>query len=141
MKSLFLALALAFSMPLAAQAVEKAPAKNDLKLINVSDLDKLMTTEKANTYVFDANTEDTRKKDGLIPGATKLNSSTNYDVAVLPADKKAKLVFYCANTQCMASHEAAKRAISQGYANSMVMSDGIQGWKKAGKPIEKLSKN
>jgi rhodanese-related sulfurtransferase len=36
----------------------------------------------------------------------------------------------------MASHEAARRAVELGYRNVFVMGDGIQGWMKAGKPVE-----
>lgn len=35
----------------------------------------------------------------------------------------------------MASHEAARRAVSAGYTNVEVMSDGIKGWKAAGKEV------
>jgi rhodanese-related sulfurtransferase len=37
----------------------------------------------------------------------------------------------------MASHEAARRAVEMGYSNVLVMSDGIDGWVKAGKPVER----
>jgi rhodanese-related sulfurtransferase len=37
----------------------------------------------------------------------------------------------------MASHEAARRAVELGYQHVYVMSDGIEGWQKAGKPIER----
>jgi len=35
----------------------------------------------------------------------------------------------------MASHEAARRATAAGYTNVEVMSDGIKGWKQAGKEV------
>ena len=45
----------------------------------------------------------------------------------------------------MASHEAARRAEAAGYTDLSVMSDGIQGWRQAGKPVDypnfKESKN
>ena len=37
----------------------------------------------------------------------------------------------------MSSHAAAGRAVENGYTNVSVMSDGLMGWKKAGKPTEK----
>ena len=56
-----------------------------------------------------------------------------YDVAKeLPADKNAKLVFYCANTMCKASEQAANRALEAGYVDVAVLPDGIMGWKSAG---------
>ncbi len=117
------------------------PIKGEpFKVIHTSELDKWMT-EKKEVHIFDANTEKTRTTDGVIPGATTLTSSTSYEVAkVLPASKDANLVFYCANTACMASHEAAKRATEAGYKNVSVLADGIQGWKSAGKPTEKYKK-
>ena len=118
-----------------------APKTDDLKLIHVNDLEQMLKTQKANTFVFDANTDKTREKDGLIPGATPLKGIGDYDTAsVLPKDKKANVVFYCANTMCMASHEAAKHARAAGYTNVAVMSDGIEGWKKSGKTTDKFVK-
>jgi rhodanese-related sulfurtransferase len=37
----------------------------------------------------------------------------------------------------MASHAAAREAVKLGYTNVFVMPDGIQGWVKAGKKVEK----
>jgi rhodanese-related sulfurtransferase len=37
----------------------------------------------------------------------------------------------------MASHAAAREAAKLGYTNVFVMPDGIQGWVKAGKKVEK----
>jgi hypothetical protein len=36
----------------------------------------------------------------------------------------------------MASHQAAREAAALGYRKLFVMSDGIFGWEKAGKPVE-----
>jgi rhodanese-related sulfurtransferase len=100
------------------------------KLIHVADL--VADFQTGHPMVFDANGDQTRQKDGIIPGA-KLLSGLDYDVAkVLPGDKSADLVFYCANTKCMASHNAAGRAANAGYTHVSVLADGIQGWKAAG---------
>ena len=37
----------------------------------------------------------------------------------------------------MASHDAARVAAKAGFKNVYVMADGIDGWNKAGKPVEK----
>jgi rhodanese-related sulfurtransferase len=37
----------------------------------------------------------------------------------------------------MACHQAARAAVTLGYQNVYIMSAGIQGWQKAGKPAEK----
>lgn len=67
------------------------------KLIHVADLKTLMDSGK-DLHVYDANVAETREKFGVIPGATLLNSDDKYDIGVLPKDKSAKLVFYCANS-------------------------------------------
>ena len=113
--------------------------KDSFTVIHAADLATMMKSKKDSLYVFDANTDETRKKEGVIPGATILASHDKYDVAkVLPPNKDASLVFYCANTQCSASHSAANRASKAGYKHVSVMSDGIQGWKKAGNPSPRL---
>lgn len=125
----------AFAAPKA--GTPTAETKQPFTMIHVADLQKAMDAKGA-LYVFDANNDKTRKADGIIPGAKLLPSSSQYDAkATLPADKNAQLVFYCANTECTASHTAAKRASEAGYTNVQVMADGIQGWKKAGKKTEK----
>jgi len=37
----------------------------------------------------------------------------------------------------MACHQAAREAVKLGHTNVFVMPAGIQGWEKAGKPVEK----
>jgi len=93
---------------------------------------------KAGTIVLvDANGTAGRKAHGVIPGARLLTSAASYDVAELPEDKGATLVFYCANTKCTASDAAAKRAKEAGYTDVHVLRAGIMGWTDAGQPAEK----
>ena len=115
-------------------------AKDSFTLIHVSELEAFMKVEKSSVHIYDANNDQTRVDEGMIPTAEALSSSSHYDVATLPKDKAIKVVFYCANTQCMASHDAAKVAAKAGHKNIFVMADGIQGWKKAGKTTQKFDK-
>ena len=115
-----------------------ARAESDkFKIIHVADLAAELKSSRPPT-VCDANNDDTRQKYGVIPGAILLASSKKFDTKILPADKTTPLVFYCANTMCMASHQAAKRAIKSGYNDVSVMADGISGWAKAGQPTDKV---
>jgi len=106
-------------------------ASDPFKLVKTAEL-ATMLSEKTPTQVFDANGEKVRKEEGIIPGAKLLASSSKYDTKVLPTDKATRLVFYCYNEACTASHSAAKRAGEAGYKNLYVLSDGITGWKQAG---------
>lgn len=56
----------------------------------------------------------------------------------LPKDKSKKLIFYCMNEMCTASHQAAQTAVKYGYKNVARMPSGIGGWLKAGLPTEGL---
>jgi rhodanese-related sulfurtransferase len=107
-----------------------------MKAPELAELMKKENKDNAKLAVLDVNNEDTRKKDGVIPGAKLLTSADKFDTAKdLPTSKDSKLVFYCANTKCMASHMAAKRAAAAGYTDVYVMSDGIQGWAKSGQAV------
>jgi rhodanese-related sulfurtransferase len=97
------------------------------------DVNKVLELQKMSVvYIYDANSEKTRKENGVVPGATLLASATEYDVKVLPPSKESAVVFYCANAMCRASTFAAERATRAGYSNVSVMAVGIKGWKAAG---------
>jgi len=68
------------------------------KIIHVQDLVDLLAKQPANTWVYDANPEMVREKEGVIPGAKLLSSSRSYVLSDLPGPKDSKLVFYCHNT-------------------------------------------
>jgi rhodanese-related sulfurtransferase len=91
-----------------------------------------------NAKAVDANGEATRKHMGVVPGAVLLSDSETYQVSELPTDKSTPLVFYCANTACSASHQAAEKAVTAGYQHVEVMGDGIAGWVKAGKQTQQI---
>lgn len=118
----------------------KGAKKEPFKLIHVADLAAELKSPQP-PAVFDANGDETRAEFGVIPGAVLLSGAKKYDVKkVLPADKTKPVVFYCGSTLCMASHEAAKRAVKAGYKDVSVMADGIKGWKEAGQPVAQPAK-
>jgi|HubBroStandDraft_6_1064221.scaffolds.fasta_scaffold742398_1 rhodanese-related sulfurtransferase len=113
-----------------AAAPATAPAAN-VVTATVDDVDHALAAGQCTPV--DANGEGTRKQMGVIPGAVLLTSDDSYALSELPSDKSKPLVFYCANTQCGASHHAAARAMTAGYTNVKVMPEGIAGWVSAGK--------
>ena len=71
---------------------------DNFKIIHVQDLATALNDKTIHTFVYDANPQDVREKEGMIPGAVPLSSSGHYDVAnTLPHDKSARVVFYCHN--------------------------------------------
>jgi rhodanese-related sulfurtransferase len=128
---------LVFGLALIVLPLSLAQAKDKFKSVTIDEVDASLK-KKSPLFIFDANGESTRAKVGLVPTAVPLTSSSDYDVkATLPPDHASALVFYCANTMCTASHEAAERAIEAGYTNVSVMKEGIYGWQKAGKTLAK----
>ena len=113
-----------------------AAAQAKLPTISVEEVDSKLAAGEC--VPVDANGDATRKKMGTLPGAVLLTTYDNFNLSELPADKSKELVFYCANTRCGASHEAAEKALTAGYTNVKVMPDGIAGWVKAGKKVQTL---
>jgi rhodanese-related sulfurtransferase len=118
---------------------DKAPvAEQDdaIPTVSVAELDTML--QKGGCQAVDANGEGTRKKMGVIPGAVLLSDTPVFHPEELGADKHKPLVFYCANTHCGASHEAAGKALTAGYVNVKVLPAGIAGWVDAGKATQKI---
>ena len=84
----------------------------------------------------DANNAATRSRLGIIPGARLLSDYRNYAAAELPSELGRRIVFYCHSEWCGAAAAAARRAIAEGHRDVHVLTAGIQGWIKAGRPIE-----
>ena len=123
------------------KTTDKAADKTPFKMLAVDDvakgLDAAKVKKDAAYAVFDANGKGTREKMGIIPTSVLLDSSAEYDLALLPKDKASPVVFYCANERCTASHTAAKRAIKAGHSDVGVLASGIKGWVDAGKAVDK----
>jgi len=119
-----------------------AGCRADLRDLQTASVEKLASwqVQGADLTLCDANSSDTREREGVIPGAVLLSNYRDYDpVAELPGDKGAKLVFYCHSEYCGAAGDAARKAIAAGYRDVWVMAPGIQGWKQAGKPVGKAT--
>src|SRR4051812_45172477 len=93
--SLCVALSASFAKANSKTAATKASdAKPLYQAINVAKFLDLKKDTAHPLYVFDANTQETRHNEGVIPGAKILSSSKEYDLAKeLPAEKTARLVF------------------------------------------------
>ena len=74
-----------------------ACAKNYAGVKEASVDDVANWVKAGSATVFDANGEDFRKANGVVPGAVLLDNYRTYDVSVLGQDKSRQLVFYCTN--------------------------------------------
>ena len=88
----------AFASDLASIVNNKPKQPDKFAVIRVDKLASLMNDPSSHVNIYDANGWGLRSTAGVIPGAHLLTSHDKYDVAKeLPADKSAKLVFYCAD--------------------------------------------
>ncbi len=87
---------------------------------------------KPGVFIFDVNPPDLWEQSHL-PGAIFIDRP---DIKrFLPRDRKATLIFYCANRLCTASSAAATEALHRGYRNVFVMPEGLFGWVRSGRPV------
>ena len=128
---------LATALTLAMLALPRARAGDPepFQLIGAEQVEKMMSAR--DVRIYDVNIDELWEKFHL-PGA--IHVGVRDLPSTLPADKTMKLVFYCTGPKCMSSHSAALEATKLGYENVFVMNDGIGGWLKAGKPVEKGSR-
>ena len=98
--------------------------------------EELVAALQARTVtVLDNNGTDSYK-DGHIPTALNFQDVKRDLASVLPSDKSALIVAYCANEQCPAYREAAAAAEELGYTNVKHYAKGIMGWKRSGAKVE-----
>ncbi|MGH7923445.1 MAG: hypothetical protein ACREQH_02495 [Candidatus Binatus sp.] len=87
-----------FASDLGSLLNNKPKEPDKFAIIRVAKLASLMADPNSHVNIYDANGWGLRSTAGVIPGAHLLTSDDKYDVAKeLPADKSAKLVFYCAD--------------------------------------------
>jgi rhodanese-related sulfurtransferase len=116
---------------LAAAATANAHPVSVLSLSEVRTL--LDGKDPVPVYIYDANDRESYLS-GHIPGAIWVQYSA-VTAAELPPAKGAKLIFYCYNSQCGASEQAAEHAMALGFRNVWRMPEGIEGWRAAKMPI------
>ena len=128
---------LATSRPRAADLHPAAPAANlaatKAKKVEVEEFDKLRQ-DKAN-IVLDVRTEKEFKA-GHIPGAVNLDvAAADFEKKAAELDKKKTYLVHCAAGRRSAS--AGAKLTVLGFTNLFDLGPGFNGWKAAGKPVEK----
>jgi rhodanese-related sulfurtransferase len=100
-------------------------------LMTTDELFKLVAIgpEKGKYHLYDSRPAP-RFTEGAIPTAVNLPFPAFDKVAekLLPADKKALLIFYCSGVTCNMSPGSATKAQKLGYTNIKVYKDGMPAW-------------
>ena len=71
-----------------------------------------------------------------LPGAINLPYEFVDEAEKVLPDKKAEIVVYCMNPECLASVEEARELEEMGYERVLHYPAGKQDWIKAGLPVE-----
>ena len=91
-----LVIALGSLVPAGCSKDEKTDKAGEVeKLPEISIADVAAGIEAKALTLFDCNSEKTRKKHGVLPGAVLVEDEETFTESILPKDKNAKLVFYC----------------------------------------------
>ena len=116
----------------AVKLVAKPPVKIPAEmLMSTADMEKLVAQgpEKGKYFLFDSRPLP-RFQEGAIPTAVNLPYPAFDKLAdkLLPKDKNALVIFYCAGPTCNMSPGSADKARKLGYTNLKVYKDGMPAW-------------
>jgi rhodanese-related sulfurtransferase len=116
----------------AVRLIAKPPVKIPAEmLMSTADLEKLVAQgpEKGKYFLFDSRPLP-RFQEGAIPTAVNLPFPAFDTMAekLLPKDRNALVIFYCAGPTCNMSPGSADKARKMGYTNLKVYKDGMPGW-------------
>lgn len=104
-----------------------------VKRVNVEEYDKLRAD--TNRVILDVRSAAEFEK-GHVPGAMNIDiSSTQFADKAAALDKSKTYLVNCAVG--MRSARACKKLESMGFTNLFDLAPGFDGWKKAGKPVQK----
>jgi len=116
----------------AVKLIAKPPVKIPAEmLMSTAEVEKLVAEgpEKGKYFLFDSRPLP-RFQEGAIPTAVNLPYPAFDKLAekMLPKDKNALVIFYCAGTTCNMSPGSADKARKLGYTNLKVYKDGMPAW-------------
>ena len=112
---------------------QAAARPTDFRRVGVEDFEKLWQQKKLT--VLDVRTAD-EFKDGHIPGAVNLDVlDAGFEKQVAALDKSKTYLVHCAAGRRSAN--AAEQMKALGFKSVVDLAPGFNGWKAAGKPVEK----
>ena len=115
------------------RADDKPTTRPAVQKIDVDQFDKMRQGKEA--VVLDVRTPDEFNK-GHVPGAVNINlNDPTFDKKVSQLDKSKTYLVHCARG--VRSARASSKLAGMGFEHLYDFAGGFEGWKKAGKPVEK----
>ena len=128
------ALAAETPMTLAGASLVTADQVKDLQSKGAPVIDTRVAAEYAEAHIKGAISVPYKEKSAKDIGFDA--SQDAFDLAKLPADKNAPVVFYCNAGECWKSYKASVMAIKGGHKKVNWFRGGIPEWKAKGLPTE-----
>ncbi len=97
-------------------------------------VDTRVAAEYAEAHVKGARSVPYKEKSAKSAGFNAADD--HFDLAKLPSDKAAPVVFYCNGPECWKSYKASVAAVKAGYAKVQWFRTGMPEWKAKGYPTE-----
>lgn len=97
-------------------------------------IDTRVGNEYADAHIKGAKNVPYKEKSGKDPAFSAKDD--HFDLAKLPGDKNAALIFYCNGPECWKSYKASKVAVDAGYKKINWLRGGFPEWKAQGYPVE-----
>jgi rhodanese-related sulfurtransferase len=120
------------SVPPHTNAVNEVFEMNDVRVLSTADLQQGLDRDSG-LHVLNVQTDPFFAGE-LIPGSHHIPLDTiEQGVRALPKD--AEIVTYCAGPACSQSTQAAWRLSELGFTNVRAYTDGLEGWKAAGRSL------
>jgi rhodanese-related sulfurtransferase len=134
--SLFSANALATDTPasLAGATVVTAEKAKSLMDGGAPMIDARVANEYAEAHIKGAKNVPYKEKSAKAADFDAKQDS--FDLAKLPADKNAPIIFQCNGAECWKSYKAAHEAMKAGYKKVYWFRGGFPEWKAKGYPVE-----
>jgi len=136
-------LALAADVPATLAGVTQVTADQARKMVDSGTpvIDTRVGNEYADAHIKGAKNVPYKEKSAKDPGFN--GKDDHFDLAKLPADKNAPLIFYCNGPECWKSYKASKAAVDAGWKKVHWLRGGFPEWKANGTiltlPVEERS--
>ncbi len=128
--------AFAGDVPPTLESVSVVTAQQARKLLDggVAVIDTRVGNEYADAHIKGARNVPYKEKSAKEVGFKA--AEDHFDLAKLPADKTAPVIFYCNGPECWKSYKASKVATEAGWKKVLWLRGGFPEWKANGYPVE-----
>ena len=119
---------------LAGVSVVSAEQAKKLAETGVPVIDTRVGNEYADAHIKGAKNVPYKEKSAKEAGFNAKDDQ--FDLAKLPGDRNAPVIFYCNGPECWKSYKASKVASDGGWKNVQWLRGGFPEWKSKGFPVE-----